>query len=228
MNALIIDDDLVLSDVIAFTLKREGYTILAAYDGLEGLRLWREESPAIVILDWELPHLSGIEICQQIRSQSTTPIIMLTVRDNDEDIVRALGAGADDYLTKPFSPTQLVARIQAIMRRSGQHLPPKRIIAKGFRLNADMKRLECNGEESVQLTRLEYRLLETLMLHHGQVLHTSTLLDHVWGPAQGDNAMLKQLVYRLRQKIERDPSNPKHIQAVPGIGYTLVEESRTS
>jgi len=227
MNALIIDDDLVLSDVIAFMLKKEGFTILAAHDGLTGLKLWRESTPAIVVLDWELPQGNGLEICQYIRTQSTTPIIMLTVRDSDEDIVRALSAGADDYLTKPFSPTELVARIQAILRRSGQHLPPKRIVAQHFRLNVDLRRLERDGEEPVQLTRLEYRLLETLMLHHGQVLPTSTLLDRIWGHGQGDNAMLKQLVYRLRQKIERDPSHPEYIQAVPGVGYTLVQDLTT-
>lgn len=228
MNALIVDDDLVLSDVIAFTLRREGYAIMAAYDGLQALQMWREYAPAIIILDWELPHLSGLEVCQKIRSQSSTPIIMLTVRDSDEDIVQALGAGADDYITKPFSPSQFVARVQAVLRRAGQQVPLRRLVGKGFTLNADMKQLERNGEQPIRLTRLEYRLLEALMVNRGQVLPTNMLIDRIWGSTQADNAMLKQLVYRLRRKIEPDPTNPKYVQAVPGIGYTLIEETQSS
>lgn len=222
MKALVVDDDLVLADVIAFTLRREGYEVIAAHDGLQAVQLWREQAPAILILDWELPHLSGLEICQQIRMEGTTPIIMLTVRDSDEDVIRALESGADDYMTKPFSPAQLVARVQAVLRRYVQHPIPKGLSTAGLRLIKDKKLLEYKGQQ-IRLTRLEYRLLELFILHHGQVLTINTLIDRVWGTTQGDNAMLKQLIYRLRRKIEPDATNPTYIQAVPGIGYTLVD-----
>lgn len=222
MKALVVDDDLVLSDVIAFTLRREGYEVIAAHDGLQALQMWREQTPAIIILDWELPHLNGLEVCRQIRLEGTTPIIMLTVRDSDEDVIRALESGADDYMTKPFSPAQLVARVQAVLRRYVHQPIPKGLSTPGLRLIKDKKLLEHKGQQ-IHLTRLEYRLLELLILHHGQVLTVNTLMDRVWGSTQGDNAMLKQLIYRLRRKIEPDAANPTYIQAVPGIGYTLVD-----
>lgn len=227
MKTLIIDDDLVLTDVISFTLRRAGYEVLMSHDGIEGLKMWREYSPGLILLDWELPHLSGIEVCRQIRLYSSTPIIMLTVRDSDVDVIKGLGAGADDYITKPFSPTQLIARTQAVLRRAGQPPPPKHIIVRGMRLNAERKLLERHDAVPVPLTRLEYQLLETLMLNQGQVLPAGTLIDRVWGPTQGDSAMLKQLIYRLRRKIEPDPANPIYIQSVPGIGYTLLDDLRS-
>lgn len=229
MKALVVDDDLVLADVISFTLRRAGFDVLLAHDGQVALERWRTDSPSIVILDLQLPVLDGLEVCREIRARSKTPIIMLTVRDTDDDVVRGLELGADDYITKPFSPTQLVARIQAVLRRTGENPLPRRLTAGDLTLNPDRHAIELPDQPGIQLTQLEYRLLETLILNIGQVLTADTLIDRVWGPSGGDRAMLKQLVYRLRRKIEAEIVNGVYIEAVPGVGYALMpsDQSKT-
>ena len=227
MKALIVDDDLVLADVLSFTLRRTGFEVVLAHDGRAALERFREEAPQIVILDLELPEIDGLEVCRAIRLQSDTPIIMLTVRDSDEDVVRGLGLGADDYITKPFSPTQLVARAQAVLRRTGQGALPKRLAFAGLTLVPERHAVESADEEVTQLTQLEYKLLETFILNREQVLPFDTLIDRVWGPDGGDKAMLKQLVYRLRRKIEPEGGdNEAYIEAIPGIGYALMRVDR--
>ncbi|MCI0712174.1 MAG: response regulator transcription factor [Chloroflexi bacterium] len=222
MKALVVDDDLVLADVISFTLRRAGFDVLLAHDGETAWERFEGEMPEIVILDLELPGKDGLQVCRDIRSKSDTPIIMLTVRDSDEDVVNGLGLGADDYITKPFSPAQLVARVQAVLRRTGQAALPRNLSYAGMRLNPDRHTVEQADYEPVQLTQLEFKLLETLVLNSTQVLPTNTLIDRVWGPGGGDKAMLKQLVYRLRRKIENE-SNEVFIEAIPGIGYALTQ-----
>lgn len=224
MKALVIDDDLVLSDVVSFTLRRAGFQVVLAHNGATALERFTAESPSIVILDLQLPGMSGLDICRAIRAHSTTPIIMLTVMDGDADIVRGLEMGADDYMTKPFSPAQLVARIGAVLRRVGVTAMPRRLAFGDFALNPERHTLERSDKEAVALTQLEYKLLETLVLNSEQVLPADTLIDRVWGPAGGDRAMLKQLVYRLRRKLEtRGDDSPVVIEAVPGIGYALMQ-----
>jgi DNA-binding response OmpR family regulator len=225
MKALVVDDDLVLADVISFTLRRAGFDVLLAYDGKTGWERFESETPEIVILDLELPIRDGLQVCRDIRSKSDVPIIMLTVRDSDEDVVKGLGLGADDYITKPFSPTQLVARVQAVLRRTGQVVLPRNLAYAGLRLNPDRHTVERADHEPVQLTQLEFKLLETLILNSTQVLPTSTLIDRVWGPGGGDKAMLKQLVYRLRRKMEIE-TDEVFIEAIPGIGYALMRKSQ--
>jgi DNA-binding response OmpR family regulator len=227
VKALVVDDDLVLADVLSFTLRRTGFEVVLAHDGRAALERFREESPQIIILDLELPEVDGLEVCRIIRTQADTPIIMLTVRDSDEDVVRGLGLGADDYITKPFSPTQLVARAQAVLRRTGQVTLPKRVSFAGLTLDPERHAVELAEDEAVQLTPLEFKLLETLILNREQVLPFDTLIDRIWGPNGGDKAMLKQLVYRLRRKIE--PEGDDHsicIEAIPGIGYALMRVDR--
>jgi DNA-binding response OmpR family regulator len=147
---------------------------------------------------------------------------MLSVRSRDEDVVKGLELGADDYIVKPFSPTQLVARVRAVLRRAGMIPAPG--ILELAELSLDRSRLEVNraGQPPVRLTPLEARLLEVLMLNPGQVLSSDTLIDAVWGPEGGDRTMLKQLVYRLRAKIEPDPAQPAYIETVPGVGYAMI------
>jgi DNA-binding response OmpR family regulator len=216
MKALIVDDDLVLADVVSFTLRRAGFEVMLAHDGKTALDRFQKESPGIVILDLELPQISGLEVCRAIRTQSNTPIIMLTVRDTDEDVVKGLELGADDYITKPFSPAQLVARAQAVLRRGGSVQVPRSLSFGELRLIPDRHAVELTNQ-------LEYKLIETFVLNKEQVLAANTLIDHVWGPGGGDKAMLKQLVYRLRRKIEGDDSTFE-IEAIPGIGYALVRK----
>jgi DNA-binding response OmpR family regulator len=227
MKALVVDDDLVLSDVISFTLRRAGFDVLLAHDGITALERFHAEAPSIVILDLQLPQMDGLEVCRAIRARSNTPIIMLTVRDSDDDVVQGLALGADDYITKPFSPVQLVARAQAVLRRTGDNPLPRKLTFAGVTLDPDRHALELAHEPSLQLTQLEFKLMETLILNSEQVLPANTLIDRVWGPGGGDRAMLKQLIYRLRRKIETDEGHHSvHIEAIPGIGYALMRRNQ--
>lgn len=224
MKALVVDDDLVLADVVSFTLRRAGFDVLLAHDGRTALDRFDSERPDLVILDVQIPEIDGLTVCRTIREHSATPIIMLTVRDTDRDIVEGLGLGADDYMTKPFSHTELVARVQSVMRRAGMPQPPRQLGFAGFSLDAERHTLESGDRPSVQLTALEVKLLEALMVNSGRVLPAQTLIDRIYGVNGGDKAMLKQLVYRLRRKIEPEEGDaPVMIEAVPGVGYALVQ-----
>ena len=222
MQVLIVDDDLALADVLSFTMRRAGYEVCLAHDGLAALERWKTASPDLILLDLNLPRLDGLSVCKQIRTVDDTPIIMLTVRGEDEDVVTGLESGADDYVVKPFSPRQVVARVEAVLRRANRG-PVSSVPIEAGDLTLDLTRhqLLCGEEVLVQLTRLECRLLEALMHNPGQVVLADQLIDYVWGSAGADRSMLKQLVYRLRQKIEADPSNPLMLTTVSGIGYAF-------
>jgi len=223
MKILVVDDDLDLADVISFTLRRAGFETLLAYDGRAALDRWQSESPDLIILDINLPKLDGTKVCQQIRQQSDTPIIMLTVRSNEDDIVRGLEIGADDYIVKPFSPRQLVARVEAVLRRAGSpQVISSPITVNDFTFDPSRNEVQKDGNIIAHLTPLESRLMEILMINNNHVLLTDTLIDNVWGPAGGDRTMLKQLVYRVRKKIESDLSNPVYLITVSGVGYTFT------
>jgi len=226
MKALIVDDDLVLADVLSFTLRRAGFLVITAHDGQAALDTWQAESPDLIVLDLNLPKIDGLTVCQRIREKTSTPIIILSVRGEDDDVVHALELGADDYITKPFSPRQLVARAEAVLRRSGVTPTTGPLVVGDLTLDLARRELYRSGELFAQLTGLECRLLEVLMLNSGHVLPADTLITQVWGPAGGDRTMLKQLVHRVRVKIEPDPSSPVYLETVPGVGYALV--NRTS
>lgn len=221
MKVLIVEDDLALSDVLAFTLRRAGYEVSTADDGLAALAAFDRDSPDLVILDLNLPRLDGLSVCGRIRAQSAAPIIILSVRDGDEAVVRGLEMGADDYIVKPFSPTQLVARVRAVLRRAGIAAIPASLEAGGLVLDRARNELQLENNSPIRLTPLEVRLLETLLLHPDQVLPSNLLISAVWGPDGGDKAMLKQLVYRLRGKMESGGVETAVIETVPGIGYAL-------
>ncbi len=221
MKVLVVEDDLALSDVIAFTMRRAGFDVVAAYDGLAALDQWAAEQPDLVLLDLNLPKLDGLSVCRRIRNQSATPIIMLTVRSSDEAVVAGLETGADDYIVKPFSPTQLTARARAVLRRAGATSTPGTMEAAGLSLDRSRNEVQRVGGQPIRLTPLEVRLLEALMLNAGRVLSADALISTVWGLEGGDKAMLKQLVYRLRAKVETDPAQPTLVETVPGIGYVL-------
>lgn len=229
MKALIVDDDRVLADVVAFTLRREGFQVLQAHDGRVALQRWVEEQPDLIVLDINLPKLDGFAVCQRIRQEADTPILLLTVRDEEDDIVHGLELGADDYITKPFSPRQLVARVQAVLRRAGKRPTPA--IRQVGTLTLDPSRREiCLGQgKAVSLTPLESQLLNYLMLNSGHVLTADAIIEHVWGPEGADRDMLRQLIRRLRSKIaQASGTNPDEteglvcLETVPGLGYGLT------
>ncbi|MCB0193350.1 MAG: response regulator transcription factor [Anaerolineae bacterium] len=223
MKVLVVDDDRVLADVVAFTLRREGFDVIQAHDGQMALQRWRDAQPDLVVLDVNLPKIDGFTVCRQIREQSDTPVLLLTVRDTEDDIVHGLGLGADDYITKPFSPRQLVARAQAVLRRTGKATMPATRQVGPVSLDPSRREVRIGQSEPVLLTPLESQLLDYLMLNAGQVLTTEAIITHVWGPAGGDRDMLRQLVRRLRSKIEPDPANPIYIETVSGLGYGFVK-----
>lgn len=220
MKVLVVEDDLQLASILALTLRQAGYLVLQAYDGATALRLWADEAPDLVILDLNLPAMDGFEVCRRIRSESDVPIVMLTVRGAEDDVVHGLELGADDYITKPFSPRALVARIKAVMRRAQRSIPPDVLEAGGLVLDPVRREVRRGDEPPIRLTALEYRLLHYLMVNRGHPLTAETLIYHIWGYREtGDRALLRQLVYRLRQKIEDDPAVPLFIETVPGVGY---------
>ncbi len=236
MKALIVDDDRVLADVLAFTLRREGFEVAQAYDGEAALQRWTEEQPDLIVLDVNMPKLDGFAVCQRIRAeergarQAGTPIILLTVRDEENDIVHGLELGADDYITKPFSPRQLVARAHAVLRRAGKATVAATRRVGELILDPSRRELRVGQGGPVSLTPLECRLLDYLMLNAGHVLTAEAIIDHVWGPDGGDRDMLRQLVHRSRNKLAEASSAeagtpappPAYIETVPGLGYGLV------
>lgn len=222
MKILIVEDDLALSDVVSFTLRRAGFEVLTAHDGLAALHCWETQHPGLVLLDLNLPKLDGLEVCRRIRLVDKTPIIMLSVRNGDEIVVKGLELGADDYIVKPFSPSQLVARIRAVLRRAGIVETPGVLEVAEMRLERARNEVVRRSEPPIRLTQLEVRLLEMLMLNVGQVLSNDQLITAVWGAEGGDRTMLKQLVYRLRQKLEDDADSTPLIENVPSVGYALV------
>jgi DNA-binding response OmpR family regulator len=226
VKILVVDDDLELSSLIGYALRQAGYVIVEAGDGQAALEAFERESPALVVLDVNLPRLSGLEVCRRIREESKVPIMMLTVRSGEEDQVQALDLGADDYLTKPFSPRTLLARVRALLRRAGEERPAP-LAAGDFSLELELQAVSVRNGEPVHLTRLELRLLQILLANAGHTLPAERLLAHVWGSrGTGDRQLLKQLVHRLRQKIEGDVAEPRYLVTMAGVGYALRPEGR--
>jgi len=222
MQLLVVDDDRVLADLVGFTLRHEGFQMSLAYDGQTAFQKWRDEQPDLIVLDLNLPKVDGFTVCRRIRAEADTPIIMLTVRGEEDDIVRGLELGADDYIPKPFSPRQLVARVKAVLRRSGKTVVPTVHRVGELSLDANRRELRIGPDRTVSLTPLENRLLRYLMINAGHVLDSETIIAQVWGTEGGDRDMLRQLVSRLRRKIEPDPAQPTYIENVPGLGYGFV------
>ena len=190
MKVLLVDDDTTLAEVTAFALRRAGFLVLTAESGEEALRSWEVEQPDLVILDIQLPGQDGLSVCRAIRAVSRVPIIMLTVRSSDDDIVQGLELGADDYLPKPFSPRQLIARARAVLRRAAPLPALPQIAAGRLVLDTALQTVETPAG-TLRLTPLEFRLLHYLVVNQGQVLPTEAILTHVWGYSdRGDRALL--------------------------------------
>ncbi|HEY1492808.1 MAG TPA: response regulator transcription factor [Steroidobacteraceae bacterium] len=221
MKVLVADDDADLRDLISFTLAQAGYLVIKAADGPGAVQLFERESPDLVVLDINMPGMSGFQVCEAIRRRSRVPVMMLTVRGEEEDLVRALGLGADDYLNKPFSPRTLLARIKALLRRAG--MENNAPLAAG-RISLDLEEytVTIGAGAPVRLTKLELRLLQMLLANAGHSVNSERLLVQVWGHRSGgDRQLLKQLVHRLRQKIEVDPAAPALLRTA-AAGYKLV------
>lgn len=220
-NILVIEDEESFRDALQFMLSREGFEVSLAPNGAEGMKLFDEKQPDLVLLDLMLPEVSGTDVCKYIRSKSTTPVIMLTAKDTEIDKVVGLELGADDYVTKPFSTPELLARIRAVLRRGAVDLDEEQaFVAVGpVRMNFERHEVSVNGE-SVLLPLKEFELLEFLMRNSGRVLTRGQLIDRIWGSDYvGDGKTLDVHVKRLRSKIESDPANPLLITTVRGLGY---------
>jgi len=221
VKILVADDDRDLRDLVGFTLTQAGYLVIKAPDGLAAVRAVTDEAPDLVILDINMPGASGFQVCESIRRTSRVPIMMLTVRGEEEDLVRALGLGADDYLTKPFSPRTLLARVRALLRRAGMETAAPQAAGR-VALDLEEHSVRIGSGAPVRLTKLELRLLQTLLASAGHSVGPDRLLAQVWGHRSGgDRQLLKQLVHRLRQKIEPDPAAPTLLRTAAS-GYKLV------
>lgn len=250
---LVVDDEPVLTDVVTYNLRQAGFETVVARSGREALRLVEDARPDLVILDLMLPELDGLTVCRALRERHPSiPVVMLTARDSELDRVLGLETGADDYVTKPFSPRELVARVRAVLRRSaraavsdtgpagetygggtsaggrpeaerpGSRSAARVNLGRGVELDRPGREVR-RGGEVVELTPTEYRLFETLAAHPGQALSRTQLLELIWGEnAFGDERTVDVHVRHLREKLEEDPSRPSLIVTVRGFGYKLV------
>ncbi len=222
---LIVEDDRSLLELLGFALSGEGFEVVKVYDGNQAIDTWRREQPDLVVLDANIPERDGFEICEVGRRELSTPVIMLTARTSEEDMARGFAVGADDYVTKPFSPRLLLARIHAVLRRASTAgtpavAPALEEIAVGD-LTLDPQRQEViRRGKRIKLTSTEFRLLHLLVTNRNAVVNSETILDRVWGPeGRTDTGSLKAHIRHLREKVELNPSLPELIVTVPGIGY---------
>ena len=218
---LVVEDEESFSDALSYMLRREGYEVAVAATGLEALATFDRSGADLVLLDLMLPELSGTEVCRELRQRSNVPIIIVTARDSEIDKVVGLELGADDYVTKPFSSRELLARVRAVLRRGGdgEEVSSAVVEAGPVRMDIDRHIVTVNNE-AVSLPLKEFDLLELLMRNSGRVLTRGQLIDRVWGADYvGDTKTLDVHVKRLRAKIEQDPANPVHLLTVRGLGY---------
>lgn len=216
---LIADDDKKIVDLVALYLKRDGYSVLQAYDGREALDLVRRKQPDLVVLDLMMPELDGIDVCRLLRAESQVPIIMLTARSTDDDKLRGLDLGADDYITKPFNPRELMARIRAVLRRITPEEAPSDDLLFGDLVVSFIRHEVLVAGQPVNLTPTEFRLLEALIREPGRAFSRSELLDRAFGyDYEGVERTVDVHIMNLRRKIE--PSGDwRYIATVPGVGY---------
>ena len=223
-RVLVAEDDREIVKVVRAYLERAGFNVLTAYDGREALLMARQERPDLVILDLMLPEMDGLDVCRHLRRESDIPIIMLTARVEEADKLVGLELGADDYITKPFSPRELVARVRAVLRRA-ERLPEPGIISVGDVTIDQGRHLVKVGGREVKLTPTEFDLLTVLVRHPGQVFTRLQLLEKVQGYAyEGYERTIDVHIKNLRRKIEPQPHKPRYILTIHGVGYKFVEE----
>jgi two-component system KDP operon response regulator KdpE len=223
---LIVDDETQIVQLIKMNLDLEGFNSIIASDGYQAVEKVVRELPDLVILDIMMPDMDGFETLKKIREVSTVPVIFLSAKGQEFDRVRGLDLGADDYMTKPFSPRELVSRVRAVLRRTGEKSPTTKsevVVDDELRINFDQRKVIVRGEE-IQLRPTEYRLLYQLVTNAGKLLTHETLLSRVWGPEYRDEDHYVRLyITYLRQKIEKNPKNPKYIISERGLGYRFKE-----
>lgn len=223
---LVVDDERSIVELVSFNLRKDGFQTLAAADGMEAVRLAREEKPDLIILDVMLPVIDGFEVCRILRKEMSVPILMLTARKEEVDRVVGLELGADDYVTKPFSPRELVARVKAILRRSGKRAEQEgEEVLNAGELEVDLARRKVTvGTRVVDLTYTQFELLKHLMSNPGRVFSRESLVDRIWGYSYyGDVRTVDVHIRHLREKIEREPGSPQFIETVRGVGYRFRE-----
>ena len=222
-HILLIEDEAGIAEPLVYQLEKAGYSVVWSVDGREGLDRFEADGADLVLLDLMLPGVSGEDVCRAIRRVSDVPIIMLTAKDDEVDKVVGLEIGADDYVTKPFSTRELIARIKAVLRRRRTPVATETLESGGIRLDPERREVTVNGE-LVHLPKKEFDLLEVLMENAGRVVTRETLIDQVWGTDYfGDMRTLDVHIKRLRAKCEEDPRDPKHLITIRGVGYRFVD-----
>jgi DNA-binding response OmpR family regulator len=219
---LVVEDDHKTSDIVRLYLERDGYQVLAAYDGVEGLQMARSQVPDLVVLDLLLPGLGGLDVCRAIRRESAVPIIMLTALTTENDKLEGLDIGADDYVTKPFSPRELAARVRVVLRRTTEDsldIGPQRLDCGALKIDFLHHRVEV-GDEEVHLTPTEFRILAVMARESGRVFSRGQLVDRALGyDFDGMERTVDVHILNLRRKIEGDPNRPQYIKTIYGMGY---------
>lgn len=222
---LVVEDESRIARLARDYLEAAGYRVLMAADGPTGLAMARRERPDLVVLDLMLPGMDGLDVCKAIRKESEMPIIMLTARVEEADRLIGLELGADDYITKPFSPRELVARVRTVLRRAHGSAPPNLLRLPGLEIDLEGHRVT-RGETQIQLSRIEFNLLTILAQHPGQVFSRAQLLDRLHGYSyDGIDRSIDAHVKNLRRKLEADPAEPRYILTVYGIGYKFNDEA---
>lgn len=223
---LVVDDEESIRNLVEAYLTAEGYTVMMAEDGAQGLALFRRNQPDLVVLDIMLPEMGGLEVLQHLRRESDVYVLLLTAKSEETDRVIGLTVGADDYLTKPFSPRELVARVKAILRRDRSAAPGDDRVLSFRRIRIDSQRHEVwRDEERIDLTALEFRLLKALASYPGMVFSREQLLEQVWGyDFYGDERVVDVHIGHVRQKLESDPASPQFITTVRGVGYKFEDD----
>ena len=219
-RVLVVEDEESYREALAYMLRKEGFDVVEAADGASGLAEYDRTGADIVLLDLMMPGLPGTEVCRQLRLRGPVPVIMVTARDSEIDKVVGLELGADDYVTKPFSHRELVARIRAVLRRGTDvELVPDVVESSGVRMDVERHEVSVNGDR-VKLALKEFELLEMLLRNAGRVMTRGQLIDRIWGADYvGDTKTLDVHVKRLRSKLEDDPANPRYLITVRGLGY---------
>ena len=225
-RVLVVDDDVKTVELVKLYLNRDGYRVLTSHNGLEAVRLAQEAHPDLIVLDLMLPGMDGLEICRTIREESDVPIIMLTARTADEDKIAGLGLGADDYVTKPFSPRELAARVRAVLRRLPGERGPDEI--KHGKITVNFRKHEAFlDDEPMSLTPVEFKLLGVMVKEPGRVFSREQLIEEALGyDFEGFNRTIDVHILNLRRKLEPEPGHPKYIKTVYGTGYKFLEVGR--
>ena len=222
---LVVDDEKKIVEIVKAYLEREGFKVSVAYDGKAALDLTRRQPPDLVVLDLMLPEISGWDVCRALRKESDLPVIMLTARDETIEKIVGLELGADDYVTKPFDPKELVSRIKAVLRRTeGASRPRSKLSVADLTIDID-RRLAYRGQKAIELTQIEFDLLKAMAEYPGRVFSRLQLLDRVQGEAyEGYDRTIDSHIKNLRKKIEPNPEKPRYITTVYGVGYKLEED----